>query len=131
MTSPETAQKPLILVVDDEEPIRKMLVAMLSDIARVETAKHGMQALAWLSDTEEVPNVVITDVMMPKLDGVEFAKRLKNMPKLAKIPIVMLTARNSPQDFVAGVNAGARHYVAKPFTRMELLEIVEPFLKRG
>jgi DNA-binding response OmpR family regulator len=113
-----------LLVVEDDEDLLRMLSVMLRTLGRVQTAQDGQEALDQLHGSS-LPAVVVTDLMMPRVDGLSLARQMKNDAKLAHVPIVMLTARGRPRDIVAGINAGARHYVTKPFKKEELLEKVK------
>ncbi|MFW6067518.1 MAG: response regulator transcription factor [Myxococcota bacterium] len=117
-------KQPRILVVEDDEAVRKMVARMLSALGDVRTAGDGTEALH-LIRSGAAPDVVVTDVMMPGLDGFSLAKRLKTDPATRRIPVVILTAKDRPQDMVDGINAGARHYVTKPFKREELVAKVK------
>lgn len=107
-------QRSTILVVEDDETLRKMLVRILSELGTVREARDGVEALALASD-DPVPRLIVTDVMMPRMDGLELARRLKATPRTSHVPIVMLTAKSGAKDLIEGVNAGARVYVTKPF----------------
>lgn len=85
----------------------------------VVTAVDGQDALE--KARSRTPDVVVTDLMMPRMDGLTLAKQLKHDPHLARVPVVMLTARTGPRDVIAGINAGARFYVTKPFKTEELI----------
>ena len=74
----------------------------------------GAAALA-IIERGPPPRLVVTDVMMPRMNGLELARRLKARPETARVPLVMLTAKSSAKDMVDGVNAGARFYLTKPF----------------
>jgi DNA-binding response OmpR family regulator len=122
-------RKPLVLVAEDDDALRKMLGHVLGEVAEVHLAVDGMDALAWLRDSNVVPDLVVSDVMMPRLDGLALAQRLKMDPRLSKVPVIFLTAKSTPKDVIAGIQAGARHYLAKPFQRLELLDKVKKVLR--
>jgi len=122
-------RKPLVLVVEDDDALRKMLGHVLGELAEVHLAVDGMDALAWLRDSNVVPDLVVSDVMMPRLDGLALAQRLKMDPRLSKVPVIFLTAKSTPKDVIAGIQAGARHYLPKPFQRLELLDKVKKVLR--
>ena len=105
--------RPLILVAEDDPDLLKMLDHVLRTVGDVVTAPDGMDALEKAKHAR--PDVVVTDLMMPRMDGLTLAKQLKADPKLANVPVVMLTARTGTRDVIAGINAGARFYVTKPF----------------
>lgn len=121
-------QFPKILVVEDDAALLTMLTRILEPSAQVFTASDGAEALTIMQS--QVISLVITDVMMPKMDGVTLAREMKKVPALAKIPVIMLTAKNTPKDVVIGINAGARHYIPKPFKAEDLLAKVQKTLGR-
>jgi CheY-like chemotaxis protein len=120
-------ERPRILVAEDDPELLKMLLTVLRTIGDVVTAVDGMDALE-KARTGPVPDVIVTDLMMPRLDGLGLARELKALPQLAKVPLVMLTARTGPRDVIAGINAGARFYVTKPFKTEELVSKVRKAL---
>jgi DNA-binding response OmpR family regulator len=120
---------PVVLVVDDDSDIRAMLVRALGSTYTVYEARDGLEARELL-DRIPPPDAIVSDVMMPKLDGFGFAKLLRKDAALQRIPILFLTARGSPTDVVGGINAGARHYVTKPFKLTEVLSKLATMTKR-
>jgi CheY-like chemotaxis protein len=112
--------RPRILVAEDDPDLLKMLEVVMRTIGDVVTAVDGQDALE-KARTGPAPDVIVTDLMMPRMDGLALAKQLKTLPALAKVPVVMLTARTGARDVIAGINAGARFYVTKPFKTEELL----------
>ncbi|HEY5240820.1 MAG TPA: response regulator [Polyangiaceae bacterium] len=112
---------PVLLVVEDDEAMRTMLARMLGDKYTVFAAADGVAALDLLAQIQ-TPDAIVLDVMMPRIDGFELARRIKADPKLQRVPILYLTAKAGPLDVIAGINAGARHYLTKPFKMPELLE---------
>lgn len=121
MASPSpSAGRPKILVVEDEADLRRMLMQMLAIVGEVSSAVDGLEAYERLTGGF-VPDVIVTDLMMPRMDGLTLATKLKTHPTLARVPVVMLTAKTGAKDVIAGINAGARHYVTKPFKTDELV----------
>jgi CheY-like chemotaxis protein len=119
-----TPRSKRILVVEDDRDLLRMIQMMLRDLAEVETAVDGQDALERLrGDTKY--DLIITDLMMPRLDGLSFVKALKRDTSLAKVPVVMLTAKDRPKEVIEGINAGARHYLTKPFKQEELVAKVK------
>lgn len=114
------AGRPKILVVEDEDDLRRMLIYVLGTIGDVTSAIDGEDAYERLIGGF-VPDVIVTDLMMPRMDGLQLAQKLKNHPVLGRVPVVMLTAKTAARDVIAGINAGARHYVTKPFKTEELV----------
>jgi len=118
---------PKILVVEDDADLLHMIKTMLATIGEVTLAKDGMEALDLLK-TGFKPDVIVTDLMMPRMDGLTLAKTLKDDPALGNLPLVMLTAKSGPMDMITGINAGARHYVTKPFKAADLIDKVKKAL---
>jgi two-component system response regulator MprA len=117
-----------VLVVDDDPKILSLLRRGLSfEGYRVTTAEDGPGALAAARD--EPPDLVVLDVMMPGLDGLEVCRRLRAGAE--DVPILMLTARDTVPDRVAGLDAGADDYLVKPFAFDELLARVRALLRRA
>jgi CheY-like chemotaxis protein len=120
--------RPRILVVEDEADVRRLLGHMLNGVGEVTLAADGLDALEQLHGGLR-PDVIVTDLMMPRVDGLELAAALKGDPVLARIPLVMLTAKTGARDVIAGIKAGARHYVTKPFTSEEIVGKVRKALE--
>ena len=117
-----------ILVVDDDAPIRRMLDRTLTaEGYAVETAADGGQALAAVE--RSTPDLLVLDVAMPGVDGLAVSRRLR--AKGLAVPVLLLTARDSVSDRVAGLDAGADDYLVKPFATEELLARVRALLRRG
>ena len=108
------------MVVEDDRAIREMLVRSLGLEYCVYEAHDGQMALDMLSAMRE-PDLMLLDVMMPQMDGLVLAGKLKTEKRFKSVPIIFLTGLDSPKDVVQGINAGARHYVTKPFKIQELL----------
>jgi DNA-binding response OmpR family regulator len=120
---------PVVLVVEDDAEIRGMVVRALGVTHTVYEATDGQEAREIL-DTIPVPDAIVCDVMMPRLDGLALAKLLRKDPVLKRIPILFLTARTGALDVVAGINVGARHYVTKPFKVADLVAKVKSMTSR-
>lgn len=118
---------PKILVVEDDQDLLQMIKTMLQSVGEITLARDGQEALDILKSGFR-PNVIVTDLMMPRIDGLTLAKTLKNDPNIGSIPLVMLTAKAGPMDMITGINAGARHYVTKPFKAADLIEKVRKAL---
>ncbi|MBI5154022.1 fused response regulator/phosphatase [Candidatus Poribacteria bacterium] len=117
-----------ILIVDDNEFNRELLVQDLEDNAyEVETASNGMEALE--SIERSLPAMVLLDVMMPGLSGIQVCQTLRSKHRTQELPIIMVTARADAQDVVAGLRAGANDYVTKPIDIDVLLARMETHLK--
>jgi phosphate regulon transcriptional regulator PhoB len=123
-----TAQK--ILVVEDEPDIRKLVqYNLIQERFSVLEAEDGEQALKVLQ--RETPNLVILDLMLPGLSGMELCKLLKQRSETAKLPILMLTAKAGEADRIVGLEMGADDYLAKPFSPREMVARVRAILRRS
>jgi signal transduction histidine kinase/CheY-like chemotaxis protein len=118
-----------VLVVDDNADMRTYLIRLLSPIWAVRTATNGEDALA--SITQHRPDVVVTDVMMPRVDGFQLLRRLRADPATAGIAVIMLTARAGQEAAVEGFEAGVDDYLAKPFQAAELIARVRVAVERA
>ena len=116
-----------ILVVEDDADLLNMIKTMLQAVGEVTLARDGQEALDLLKNGFR-PDVIVTDLMMPRMDGLTLAKTLKGDPNVGNIPLVMLTAKSGPMDMITGINAGARHYVTKPFKAADLIDKVKKAL---
>ncbi|CQR56747.1 response regulator [Paenibacillus riograndensis] len=116
-----------VLIVDDEEVLRMLIEDTLEDLENVEihTAENGAEALTKLSG--QLYDLVILDYMMPEMTGIEVLEALDIEQKNA-MPILMLTAKAQENDRSKARDAGARFFMPKPFSPMELLQIVEGIL---
>jgi CheY-like chemotaxis protein len=114
---------PTVLVVEDDASIRAMIIRALGLSYTVFEADDGVSAMEILARIPP-PACIVSDWMMPRMDGLELAKRVRSDKALKWTPLILLTAKNHPLDVVQGINAGARHYLAKPFKMKELLDKV-------
>jgi len=115
-----------ILVVDDDPEVVSFIKrGLVYDGYEVDTAANGAEALARVRESE--PDLVVLDIMMPGIDGIEVSKRLR---KGSSTPILMLTAKGTVADRVAGLDAGADDYLVKPFSFDEFLARVRALLRR-
>lgn len=121
-------RKPLILVADDDPEIRKLIERVLTSKYRVTAVADGPSAIAAAS-RPTYPDLLILDVMMPGLDGFDVAARVRSLPNTQKVPILFVTARDTPMDKIRGIQCGARSYITKPFRMDELLSKVSAALR--
>jgi CheY-like chemotaxis protein len=113
-----------VLICDDEEVLRALVRATLDDGAyRVIEAEDGDQSLELAREAR--PDLIVLDMMMPGRSGLDVLRELRSDPELAAIPVVMLTARARVSDRDAALAAGADRYLAKPFSPLELISVVE------
>jgi CheY-like chemotaxis protein len=122
---------PRVLVVDDAPSIR-LLIRTNLELAGfdVEEAVDGIDCLAYLADTDALPDVITVDVMMPKQDGVATAAAIRSDPRTSDIGIVMVTTQNHPADVKRGMRAGVDAYVTKPFDPDDLVSTVQEAVDR-
>ncbi|MFY8147784.1 MAG: response regulator transcription factor [Prochlorococcaceae cyanobacterium] len=127
---PETAPTPVrLLLVDDEPGLRTAVKAYLEDEGfAVTTANDGEEG--WTLAQELLPDVIISDVMMPRLDGYGLLQRLRADERLGGTPVIFLTAKGMTADRIAGFNAGADDYIPKPFDPDELVARVHNVVRR-
>ena len=123
----EEETRPVAMVIDDNADMRSFISSLLSDKYRVLTAVNGEQGLQMA--TENVPDIVVCDVMMPVMDGLECCQRLKNDVCTSHIPIILLTACSLDEQRVSGLQSGAEAYLAKPFNSSVLLAQIDTLLK--
>jgi two-component system, OmpR family, phosphate regulon response regulator PhoB len=125
-----SALKPLVLIVEDEADLVTLLKYNLEkENFRTLSAGDGEEAL--LLASEQVPNLVLLDWMLPLMSGLEVCRQMRRNPKTRDIPIIMLTARGEEADKVRGLNSGADDYIAKPFSPTELVARVRAVLRRS
>lgn len=119
---------PRILVVDDNEQNLELLQAYLEDIeCETISARDGAEAMEVVA--ANAPDLILLDVMMPKMSGFEVCRRLKNDPDTTNIPIIMVTALNEMGDIERGIDSGSDDFVSKPVNKLELLTRVRTMLK--
>lgn len=119
-----------ILVVDDEIYIVHILEFSLTmEGYTVLTASNGEEALKMIE--QERPDLVVLDIMMPKLDGYEVCRHLRADERFGNLPVILLSAKGRPVDREAGLQAGADDYIAKPFSPRKLLEKIRELLDRS
>ena len=118
-----------IYVIEDDENIRQLVATALQafgyQVNAFETAGEGIAALE-----KEPPDLMLFDIMLPDIDGVEAVRQIRKNPAYETLPIMMLTAKNSELDKVAGLDAGADDYLTKPFGILELKARVQALLRR-
>ncbi len=125
----QPAQAPRILVVDDEadllELVRYNLVKEGYDVACVGSGEEALKAVR-----KDPPDLIVLDLMLPTVDGLEVCRRLKSEARTRDIPVVMLTAKSEESDIIAGLDRGADDYIAKPFSPRVLTARIKALLRR-
>lgn len=120
---------PRILIVEDEEPLVMLLRYNLqAEGYEVDSASNGEDAELKLS--EDIPDLVVLDWMIPNVSGIELCRRLRSRPETAQLPIIMLTARGEESERVRGLATGADDYIVKPFSVPELVARIRALLRR-
>lgn len=118
-----------LLVIDDEPKLlRAVQLTFRAEDYEVVTARSGAEALMRLA--EAMPDLIISDIRMPGMDGYTLALQLRNSPRTSLIPIIFLTAKDNLADRIQGFRAGVDHYITKPFEPEELIAIVANTLSR-
>jgi len=121
--------QPTILLVDDEPNLRNAVKAYLEDSDFVVLTASNAQE-AWQILQKSTPDLVISDIMMPQVNGYEFLQKLRQDPRFANLPVIFLTARGMTSDRIAGYKAGCDAYLPKPFDPDELVAIAENLISR-
>ena len=114
----EEKQLPILLVIDDNEDIRYYMKHLLSDEYEVLEAGGGVQG--WEMVQRYLPDLVISDVMMPDMDGIELCRHIKTSPDTRHIPVVLVTAKLSDSSQIQALEYGADSYIVKPFTEAHI-----------
>ncbi len=126
--SKEDAKKPVVLVVDDNLQNLELIMAYLEDVdCQTVSASSGMEALDIIAN--QIPDLVLLDVMMPRISGFEVCRRIKNDPHTAHIPVIMVTALNELADIEKAINSGTDDFLSKPVNKWELITRVKTMLK--
>ncbi len=116
-----------VMVVDDSITVRKVTGRLLTrNDMNVITAKDGMDAVTMLQ--ERIPDVMLLDIEMPRMDGFELARHMRNTPELSKIPIIMITSRTGEKHRQRAMELGIKRYLGKPYQESELLENIHSVL---
>ena len=117
-----------ILIIDDNKELLWMLKDILSDEYAILTAENGEEGLALLK--QETPDLIITDIMMPKVDGITLTKQIKSNKHTVHIPLVILSAKNTTDEKIEGIESGADAYIPKPFNTQYLVTVIRQLIKK-
>jgi two-component system, OmpR family, alkaline phosphatase synthesis response regulator PhoP len=124
----EQDKTPIVLVVDDNQQNLELLQVYLEDVdCRSIPACDGPEALDIIA--KEPPDLILLDVMMPKMSGFEVCRRIKNDPKTSDIPVIMVTALNEFGDIERAIDSGTDDFLSKPVNKLELLTRIKTMLK--
>ena len=124
------ATKSTIMVIDDDPDLVTLLRLMLEQKGfNVMCAYDGLQVFAGLE--KQKPNLILLDIMIPEMDGLEVLRRLKAAPETSSIPIILLTALDEDENILTGYKMGADHYITKPFKRTHLVAVINHLLSEG
>lgn len=120
----------LVMVIDDSATVRKIIETCLGrEGFEVKGFADGVEAMRWLTEPyAQIPNLVILDIGLPKMDGYEVARRLKSKPQFGNTVIIMLTRRDGMIDRLKGRLAGAKDYITKPFKSQDIVQVTQSFL---
>jgi len=119
------SQSMMILAVDDEPLNLMILRELFEDTHEITLVESGEDAMEQLE--KAVPNVILLDVMMPGIDGIEVCKRVRANDEMKDVKIIMVSGKAMQDDVQVGMDAGANHYISKPFDMMELVDLVESY----
>lgn len=119
-----------ILVVDDKQSLSELVAQFLGQSYHVSTMDNGLAAISWLQEGN-MPDLIITDLEMPEMDGFELIKRIKETGLFSDIPVIVLSCRDSSTDRIECLRLGADDYMVKPFNPEELLIRVNKLLIRS
>jgi signal transduction histidine kinase/ligand-binding sensor domain-containing protein/DNA-binding response OmpR family regulator len=127
-TTPVNSDAPLLLLVEDNDDLRAFLQRQLSERYKVEVARDGGEGLQ--KALQLVPDVVVSDIMMPVMDGIQMLDKIKNNLSTSHIPVVLLSARHSIESQIEGLQYGADHYITKPFNNDFLVAAIDSLLRQ-
>src|SRR5688572_17173729 len=118
-----------LLIVDDEPNLLRAVAACLrGEGYEVDTARSGEEALVHIA--QRLPDLIVSDIRMPRMDGYALARQLRNNPRTHLIPIIFLTAKDESSDRIAGIRSGVDAYLTKPFEPDELVAVIDNILTR-
>ena len=119
--------KKSVLIVEDEENIANAERMILEDEFDVHIAKDGMEGLRMAKDIK--PDIVVLDLMLPRMDGLDVCKKIKTNKEIGS-KVVMVTAKNQPNDEIKGMDFGADDYIMKPFEPIELMHVINQVMSK-
>ena len=119
----------MIYILEDDDSIRKLVVYTLTSQG-MEAKGFERPSLFWKALDQQVPDLLLLDIMLPEEDGLQVLKKLRESPAARKLPVLLLTAKSAEYDKVIGLDAGADDYIAKPFRPRELVSRIRSVLRR-
>ncbi len=120
----------MIYILEDDDSIRKLVVYTLTSQG-MEAKGFERPSLFWRALDQQVPDLLLLDIMLPEEDGLQVLKKLRERPAARKLPVLLLTAKSAEYDKVIGLDAGADDYIAKPFGMMELMARIRAALRHA
>ncbi|MEL7588113.1 MAG: response regulator [Prolixibacteraceae bacterium] len=117
-----------ILLVDDKIQLLALLKQILKSSYEVVTRFNGLEAIEWMQQGN-IPDLILTDIQMPKMDGIQFLQIIKGSGAFNNIPVIILSSRESSQDRIECLRQGAVDYISKPFNPEELMVRIERVLE--
>jgi chemosensory pili system protein ChpA (sensor histidine kinase/response regulator) len=125
----KTDKRVFAMVVDDSITVRRVTQRLLErNGMRVITARDGMDAVSQLQDN--IPDIILLDIEMPRMDGYEVAAHVRNDPRLKDVPIIMITSRVGEKHRARAIELGVDDYLGKPYQEAQLLEAIAPLVER-
>jgi chemosensory pili system protein ChpA (sensor histidine kinase/response regulator) len=122
-------RRTFVMVVDDSITVRRVTQRLLErNGMRVLTARDGLDAVGLLQD--HVPDIILLDIEMPRMDGYEVAAHVRNDPRLANVPIIMITSRVGEKHRARAIELGVNDYLGKPYQEAQLLDAMAPLVER-
>jgi CheY-like chemotaxis protein len=118
-----------ILLVDDKIQLLTLLKQILKSRYEVILKLNGLEAIEWMQQGN-IPDLILTDIQMPKMDGLKFLQIIKGSGVFSEIPVIILSSRESSQDRIECLRQGASDYISKPFNPEELLVRIERWLEK-
>lgn len=119
----------MIYLLEDDDNIRNFVLYALNN-SGLEAAGFGCPSAFWENMSENIPELILLDIMLPEEDGITILKKMRENRKTKNLPVIMLTAKGTEFDKVIGLDSGADDYIAKPFGTMELISRIKALLRR-
>lgn len=119
----------MIYLLEDDSGIRNFVTYALNN-SGLETESFELPSVFWKAMDKKLPDLILLDIMLPEEDGLSILKKIRSVSVTERLPVIMLTAKDTEYDKVEGLDSGADDYVAKPFGIMELLSRIKALLRR-